>query len=54
MREDRLIFRYDNSADISARDFSTYPHHKHIDDSIEASSAPALVDILAEIIEMLP
>jgi hypothetical protein len=54
MREDRLIFRYDNSADITARDFATYPHHKHVGDIIEVSTAPSLSDVLAEIIEILP
>jgi Family of unknown function (DUF6516) len=29
MRAGRLMFRYDNSADITARDLATYPHHKH-------------------------
>ena len=28
-REGRLIFRYDNAADITARDFATYPHHRN-------------------------
>ena len=54
MREDRLIFRYDNSADITARDLTTYPHHKHVGDIIEASPAPSLVDVLAEIVEIMP
>ena len=53
-REDRLIFRYDNSADMTARDFATYPHHKHVADTIQASSAPSLAEVLAEIVETLP
>lgn len=54
MRADHLIFRYDNSADITARDLATYPHHKHVGDIIEASPAPQLADVLAEIVEILP
>jgi hypothetical protein len=53
MREGRLMFRYDNSADITARDFATYPHHKHVGDIIQESSAPSLAEVLAEIVEML-
>ena len=30
MRSERLIFRYDNAA----RDFATYPHHKHVGEVI--------------------
>ena len=54
MRQGRLILRYDNSADITSREFSTYPHHKHVGDLIHESSAPSLAEVLAEIIEMLP
>src|SRR5215475_5746097 len=53
MREGRLMFRYDNSADITARDFATYPHHKHVGDIIQVSSAPSLAEVLAEIVELL-
>jgi Family of unknown function (DUF6516) len=53
MREGRLMFRYDNSADIIARDFATYPRHKHVGDTIQESSAPSLAEVLAEIVEML-
>ena len=53
MREGRLMFRYDNSADITARDFATYPRHKHVGDAIQESSAPSLAEVLAEIVEML-
>ena len=40
LRSERLIFRYDNAADITARDFATYPHHKHVGEVIQASPAP--------------
>jgi Family of unknown function (DUF6516) len=53
MRAGRLMFRYDNSADITARDFATYPHHKHVGDIIQESSAPSLAEVLAEIVETL-
>ena len=53
MRAGHLIFRYDNSADITARDFTTYPHHKHVGDTIQESSAPSLAEVVAEIMEML-
>lgn len=53
MQADRLMFRYDNSADITARDFATYPHHKHEGDTIQESSAPSLSEVLEEIVEML-
>jgi hypothetical protein len=54
MRAGRLIFRYDNSADITARDFATYPHHKHMGDTIQESSVPSLAEVLAEIVGTLP
>jgi hypothetical protein len=54
MRAGRLMFRYDNSADITARDFATYPHHKHVGDTIQATSAPSLAEVLVKIVEMLP
>jgi Family of unknown function (DUF6516) len=53
MREGRLMFRYDNSADITARDFATYPQHQHVGDTIQESSAPSLAEVLAEIVETL-
>lgn len=53
MRAGRLVFRYDNSADITARDFATYPHHKHVGETVQESSAPLLAEVLAEIVETL-
>src|SRR5215510_10661869 len=50
MRSERLIFRYDNAADITTRDFATYPHHKHVGEVIEASLAPTLHEVLEEIV----
>lgn len=53
-RGEQLIFRYDNSADITARDLSTYPHHKHVRDAVQISSAPTLQEVLTEITQKLP
>ena len=53
MRAGRLMSRYDNSADITARDFVTYPHHKHVGNTIQESSASSLAEIIAEIVETL-
>ena len=50
----QLIFRYDNSADITARDLATYPHHKHVGNIIQASTAPSLQEVLDEIVRTLP
>ena len=53
MRSERLIFRYDNAADITARDFATYPHHKHVGEVIGASPAPTLREVLEKIVVRL-
>lgn len=49
----RLIFRYDNTPHFP--DLPTHPHHKHagMEESVIASSAPTLIDVLDEI-ELLP
>lgn len=49
-RRETLIFRYDNSADIVARELPTYPHHKHVGDTLQASTAPTLQMVLEEIL----
>ena len=49
MRGGHLVFRYDNAADITARDFATYPHHKHVGEVIQAAAAPTLYEVLEEI-----
>jgi hypothetical protein len=54
MHEGHMIFRYDNAADITARDFATYPHHKHVGEVIQASHAPTLREVLEEIVASLP
>ncbi len=54
MREGRMIFRYDNAADTTARELATHPHHKHVGEVVQASTAPTLQEVLAEIVEELP
>jgi len=54
MREGRMVFRYDNASDITARELSTYPHHKHVGETIEESCAPTLREVLEEIARYLP
>ena len=54
MRGERMMVRYDNSADITGRDLRTYPHHKHVGEAIEESSAPTLQEVLGEITAGLP
>jgi hypothetical protein len=53
MRGGHLVFRYDNAADITARDFATYPHHKHVGEVIQACAAPTLQEVLEEIVAHL-
>jgi hypothetical protein len=54
MRGGQMVFRYDNAADTTARDISTYPHHKHAGANVHASHAPTLQEVLAEILLALP
>jgi hypothetical protein len=48
------VYRYDNAADIPARNLKTYAHHKHVGEAIEDSSGPTLQQVLVEIIRLLP
>lgn len=43
-----LIFRYDNARDPAARQFSTYPHHRHTSHDLQPSSGPSLAAVLQE------
>ncbi|MFH0775900.1 MAG: DUF6516 family protein [bacterium] len=52
-KEDKLIFRYDNAKDSSARQLSTFPEHKHIGNEVTASKEPELSQILDEITEWI-
>ena len=50
MRGEQMIFRYDNAADTTARDISTYPHHKHAGVNVHTSHTPTLQEVLEEIL----
>ncbi|NJO89424.1 MAG: hypothetical protein HC831_11055 [Chloroflexia bacterium] len=42
-----LIFRYDNA--MHHPEINTFPHHKHVEDDIEESTEPEMIDVLSEI-----
>jgi hypothetical protein len=44
---DRLVFRYDNAPHHP--ELPTFPHHKHVDDRVEACQEPDFHDVLREI-----
>lgn len=46
-KDNKSIFRYDNA--YHYRELKTFPHHKHIGDSIQESHEPELYEILIEI-----
>ena len=46
-KDNRSIFRYDNAFYHKA--LKTFPHHKHVGDSIRESNEPELYEILIEI-----
>lgn len=41
-----LLFRYDNTPHFPA--LATFPHHKHLSDSVIANSKPDLLEVLQE------
>ena len=48
--DSKILFRYDNAPDPSARKLKSYPHHKHTADNEMIESKPiSLEDILNEI-----
>lgn len=47
----RLILRYDNAPHHPETE--TFPHHKHVEETVVASGRPALFDLLAEIRRLL-
>jgi Family of unknown function (DUF6516) len=51
----QLIFRYDNTEHHKKLNLPTFPHHKHDGDeqTVIASSAPTLAEVLTEIIERM-
>ncbi len=46
-----LIFRYDNVPHYP--ELKTFPHHKHVDDSVVAAQSPDLSEVLREIDRIL-
>ena len=48
-RDENLLFRYDNAADITARSFRTFPHHKHTPSGVHETEGPTLAAVLEEI-----
>ena len=46
-KEKVLIFRYDNAT--HHKNIKTYPHHKHLTDSVTESYEVKLFDVLLEI-----
>jgi hypothetical protein len=49
--ENKIIFRYDNAE--HHKTINTFPHHKHLEDSVIESLEPNLFDVLLEIEEMI-
>ncbi len=47
--EGEIIFRYDNADDPQARQFETYPAHKHTCDGLSEAEEPSLGEVLDEI-----
>jgi hypothetical protein len=48
-RGNLLIFRYDNANDPTARNFPTYPSHKHVSRGIFPAAKPTMRQVLQEI-----
>jgi Family of unknown function (DUF6516) len=51
----QLIFRYDNADHYRSLNLPTPPHHKHAgsEDSVVASPAPTLADVLREVEQLV-
>ena len=50
-KDDSLIFRYDNAPHYPH--ISSFPHHKHVQQNVEAAKSPHLGDVLREIDSLL-
>ncbi|CUS04088.2 conserved protein of unknown function [Candidatus Promineifilum breve] len=50
-KDNRLIFRYDNAPHHPG--ISTFPHHKHSQQAVEAATPPHIGDVLREIDKFL-
>ena len=46
-RENRLIFRYDNTPHYPYLD--THPHHKHLLDEVHPTQQPSIIEVIAEV-----
>ncbi len=53
LKENLLIFRYDNANDPTARDLPTYPSPKHIATGILPAAKPSLRQVLQEIVSQI-
>jgi len=50
-RENRLIFRYDNTPHFPG--LKTFPNHKHLQDSVIPADRPSVFEVLKEVNELL-
>jgi hypothetical protein len=50
-RENRIIFRYDNTPHFSG--LKTFPNHKHLPEDVIAANRPSVNEVLEEVNEML-
>lgn len=49
VKDETLIFRYDNAFDPLAKSLPTYPEHKHTANRLVSAKRPAFRDVLSEI-----
>jgi hypothetical protein len=52
-RCNEFIFRYDNAFDPLARNFLTYPGHKHLPSALRPANQPTLSEVLTEILSTI-
>ncbi len=50
-KDNRLIFRYDNAS--HHKELKSFPHHKHMEDSIIESKEPGLFEVLIEVLDSI-
>lgn len=54
MQQTHLIFRYDNSDAVQSREFTTHPHHKHLQNgTVTDANEPSLDQILTEVSDFI-
>lgn len=49
LKDNTLVFRYDNALDPQAKKLSTYPEHKHAPEKLLPAKRPPLEEVLREI-----